>query len=196
MAAAAGHPGREAADSEYVIHRAQHPSAKARLCGVPGAVAYGADRGCAGVCFPAQLHSGTGTKPPPPHAVHRSFPLMAASSPMASPGSHHPIGAITARSGSSQGLGPKDFQDALAVPKLAAREDVRHRKRGRPKDLGTLDGSHGGLIFLRRVKATAVSPMLVVLPQDRPLMPYRRRITIRRQSSGGPLQPPRSSGTG
>ena len=37
--------------------------------------------------------------------------------------------------------------------------------------------------------------MLVVLRSDRPLMPYRRRITIRWQFGGGPLQLPRSSGT-
>ena len=37
--------------------------------------------------------------------------------------------------------------------------------------------------------------MLVALRKHRPLMPYRRRITIRRQSGGGPLQLLRSSGT-
>jgi hypothetical protein len=33
-------------------------------------------------------------------------------------GGLHPIGAITARSGSRQGLGPEDFQVALAAQKL------------------------------------------------------------------------------
>ena len=42
----------------------------------------------------------------------------------------------------------------------------------------------------------ALSPVFVALRSDRPLMPYRRRITIRRQSGGGPLQFPRSSGPG
>jgi hypothetical protein len=37
----------------------------------------------------------------------------------------------------------------------------------------------------------ALSPVLVALRPDRPLMPDRRRITIRRQSGGGPLQLPR-----
>ena len=41
----------------------------------------------------------------------------------------------------------------------------------------------------------ALSPVLVVLRSDRRLMPDRRRITIRRQSGGEPLQFPRSSGT-
>jgi len=40
-----------------------------------------------------------------------------------------------------------------------------------------------------------LSPVLVGLRSHRPLMPYRRRITIRRQSGGGALQLPRSSGT-
>jgi len=38
----------------------------------------------------------------------------------------------------------------------------------------------------------ALSPVLVVLPAHQVLMPERRRITIRRQSGGGPLQLPRS----
>jgi hypothetical protein len=46
-----------------------------------------------------------------------------------------------------------------------------------------------------RVRQPALSPVLVALRPDRPLMPYRRRITIRRQSGGGPLLLPRSSGT-
>ena len=41
----------------------------------------------------------------------------------------------------------------------------------------------------------AFLPVLVALQSDRPLMPYRRRIAIRRQSGGGPLQLPQSSGT-
>ena len=41
----------------------------------------------------------------------------------------------------------------------------------------------------------ALAPALVARRSDRPLMPYRRRITIRRQSGGGPLQLPRSSRT-
>ncbi len=40
-----------------------------------------------------------------------------------------------------------------------------------------------------------VCPVLVALPAHQVLMPERRRITIRRQSGGGPLQLPRSSGT-
>jgi len=38
-------------------------------------------------------------------------------------------------------------------------------------------------------------PVLVALRPHRPLMPYRRRITIRWQSGGGSLQLPWSSGT-
>jgi len=41
----------------------------------------------------------------------------------------------------------------------------------------------------------ALSPVLVVLSAHQVLMPERRRITIRRQSGGGPLQFPRSSET-
>ena len=41
----------------------------------------------------------------------------------------------------------------------------------------------------------ALSPVFVVLRSRPPLMPYRRRITIRWQSGGGPLRLPRSSGT-
>ncbi len=37
----------------------------------------------------------------------------------------------------------------------------------------------------------AFSPVLVVLRSHRSLMPQRRRITIRRQSGGGPLHLPR-----
>ena len=40
-----------------------------------------------------------------------------------------------------------------------------------------------------------ILPVLVVLRSQPPLMPYRRRITIRRQSGGGPLHLPRSSAT-
>jgi hypothetical protein len=92
------------------------------------------------VCaFSAQVHSGPGTRPPPPHAAHWSLLFMAAPGPVAS----HLVAftgqaPITARSGSSQGLGPKDFQDALAVRKLAGREGVRVWTGVRPRILEPL----------------------------------------------------------
>jgi hypothetical protein len=54
----------------------------------------------------------------------------------------------------------------------------------------------GGVKGLIRVYVDqALSPALVARRSHRPLMPYRRRMTIRRQSGGGPLQLPRSSRT-
>ena len=46
-----------------------------------------------------------------------------------------------------------------------------------------------------RVRSPGSFTCVVALRPHRPLMPYRRRITIQRQSGGGPLQLPRSSGT-
>jgi len=92
--------------------------------------------------------------------------------------------------GAVKGLVPQDFHDALAVRKLAGRKGCMPTQGARSKDLGTLDGSRGGLILRRRMTVT---------PQHEPV-PYRALVLVpavggqcglsaRESDRSGPLTP-------
>ena len=124
-------PGREAADSEHVIHHASTPLANGpavRGCPVP---LHTAQTAAVQVCaFPVQVQSGAGTRPPP-HASHCSSLFMAAPVGVAS----HLVtftrsAPITARSGSRQGLVPKGLPRCFG-----------HAKARRPRGCTPLDGA-------------------------------------------------------
>src|ERR1700730_7660258 len=132
----------------------------ARLGGVPGAVAHGADHACAGVCVPAAGAVRRGHQAAATARRACSWLFMAALVGVAS----HLVAftrsaPITARSGSCQGLRPEGTSKMLWLCEGSTVARVYAHGRGAPKDLGTLDGARGGLIFPRRVK---VSPGLAV----------------------------------
>jgi hypothetical protein len=98
-------------------------------------------------------HPAAGTKPPPLHCGHRSLLFMIAPIGVAC----HLVGFTDGRR-SLPGAEPSRAWSA-GLSRCFGRAEAQCARefgtcgRARPKDLGTLDGSRGGLIIPRRVKA-------------------------------------------